>query len=190
MGLYRNVLNYIRYRKIFKKNYEYFFKNYRLRHDNVYRLYTTINLPINKQQEIRGREYLKLKEYSKENEKENFKVEELVDKYMNYEIDNAMNEMSGNYISNLNSDFRNIDILKYMSPPIISRPDPVNVDIIFKFDRLDIINIVNNTRLFGIIFLLSIPPIYFFFFSFVYIPIILLLLVLILNKIIVGRYIV
>jgi hypothetical protein len=188
MNIISKLIKFVKYRKNVDKNYKYFNNIYNLKKDNIYRLYTTINLPLKKQEELKNREYLKLKDYDFDDNKT--LISDKVEKYLNFEIDNALNDMVNNYIIRVRQDFNNIDLLKYISRPIITRIDTVNVDLIYEYDLLDMRKVFNFNRILLLLSFSTIPLMYIYYNNLIYIPVIIFILLLLLNKILVNRYIV
>lgn len=189
MNYFNKLFTFIKYRKIIDTNYTYFKTTYNLKRDYIYRLYTTISIPISKQEEFKNREYLKLKEYNFDDIKD-VSINNKIDKYLNFEIDNYLNEIVNVNIVNISQDFNNIDLLKHVSSPKLIRVDKVNIDIIFEYNKMNMKNFFNFNRFILLFSILTIIPMYIFSLKLVFIPVVIIIFFLILNKIIVNRYIV
>ena len=142
--MFKNIRNYIKYRRIVDKNRSALKEKFKIKVDDVYRLYTTVGLDEEQQ-------YL-FTRYD----------------YSTYQIEEKLDTEVRQYINTLSRYLMDTGLIEFITvnSDSLVRVDQINVDLIIDFKMINIIKVVANMRkmMFGdiILFLLG-TGIYFLF---------------------------
>lgn len=124
--MFKNIRNYIKYRKLIDKNKIELYDKFKIKVDNIYRLYTTVGIPEETQYLFTRYDYSVVQ------------VEE--------ELDNEVRR----YINTLSRYFMDTGLIEFIivNKDNLVRADQINVDLVIDFKMMDIIKFIANIRRF------------------------------------------